>query len=206
HEIPMASDAFGDAGADVKPIIQPNGSDSAALDNVFEVLVRAGRSAPMAKSLLIPEAWAKSHTMKAEHRALYAYCNAVMEPWDGPAALAMFDGRWAVAGLDRNGLRPLRYARTEDGLLAVGSETGMCPLDDRKIIGRGRIGAGQMVAIDTLKGELFHHEDLVDELAKAHPYRAWLDNVINLDEKLEGPETILFNDRHELLQRQTAAG
>ena len=121
HEIRMASDAFGDADSDVKPIIQPGGSDSAALDNVFEVLVRAGRAAPMAKSLLIPEAWAKSRTMKPAHRALYAYCNAVMEPWDGPAALAMFDGRWAVAGLDRNGLRPLRYALTEDGLLVVGS-------------------------------------------------------------------------------------
>ncbi|MBK6702830.1 MAG: hypothetical protein IPG56_02965 [Caulobacteraceae bacterium] len=157
---------------------------------MFELLVRAGRTAPMAKSLLIPEAWAKSRTMKAEHKALYAYCNAVMEPWDGPAALAMFDGRWAVAGLDRNGLRPLRYARTEDGLLAVGSEAGMCPLDDRKIIERGRIGAGQMVAIDTHAGEIFYHDALVDELAKAHPYRAWLDNVIDLDKKLEGPETI----------------
>ena len=206
HEIPMASDTFGDDEEFVKPIIQPGGSDSAALDNVFELLVRAGRTAPMAKSLLIPEAWAKSRTMKAEHKALYAYCSAVMEPWDGPAALAMFDGRWAVAGLDRNGLRPLRYARTEDGLLAVGSETGMCPLDDRKIIERGRIGAGQMVAIDTHAGRLYRHEDLVDELAKAHPYRAWLDNVIDLDKKLEGAETILFADRRELLQRQTAAG
>jgi glutamate synthase (NADPH/NADH) large chain len=110
----------------------------------------------MAKALLIPEACVR--TMKPEHGAL-AYCNAVMEPWDGPAALAIFDGRWAVAGLDRNGLRPLRYARTEDGLLAVGSETGMCPLDDRKIIERGRIGAGQMVAIDTHEGRLYHHED-----------------------------------------------
>jgi len=206
HEIPMASDAFGDADADVKPIIQPGGSDSAALDNVFEVLVRAGRAAPMAKSLLVPEAWAKSRTMKPEHRALYAYCNAVMEPWDGPAALAMFDGRWAVAGLDRNGLRPLRYARTEDGLLAVGSETGMCPLDDRKIIERGRIGAGQMIGVDTLEGRLYHHEELVDALAAQHPYRDWLDNVIDLDKKLEGSEPQLFADRAELLQRQTAAG
>ncbi len=192
HEIPMASDAFGDSDADVKPIIQPGGSNSAALDNVFEVLVRAGRAAPMAKSLLIPEAWAKSRTMKPEHRALYAYCNAVMEPWDGPSALAMFDGRWAVAGLDRNGLRPLRYARTEDGLLAVGSETGMCPLDDRKIIERGRIGAGQMVGVDTLEGRLYHHEELVDALAAQHPYREWLDNVIDLDKKLEGPEPQLL--------------
>ncbi len=206
HEIRMASDAFGSADDDVKPIIQPGGSDSAALDNVFEVLVRAGRAAPMAKSLLIPEAWAKSRTMKNEHRALYAYCNAVMEPWDGPAGLAMFDGRWAVAGLDRNGLRPLRYALTQDGLLAVGSETGMCPLDDRVILERGRIGAGQMVAVDTQEGRLYHHEELVDALAAQHPYGDWLENVVELDKKLEGAEPRLFADRAELLRRQAAAG
>ncbi|MGH6951175.1 MAG: glutamate synthase large subunit, partial [Vitreimonas sp.] len=206
HEIRMASEAFGDADSDVKPIIQPGGSDSAALDNVLEVLVRAGRAAPMAKSLLIPEAWAKSRTMKPEHRALYAYCNAVMEPWDGPAALAMFDGRWAVAGLDRNGLRPLRYALTEDGLLAVGSETGMCPLDDRVILERGRIGAGQMVAVDTHEGRLYRHEELVDALAAQHPYEAWLESIVDLDGKLEGSEPRLFADRDELLRRQAAAG
>jgi len=206
HEVRMASEAFGDADSDVKPIVQPGGSDSAALDNVFEVLVRAGRAAPMAKSLLIPEAWAKSRTMKDSHRALYAYCNAVMEPWDGPAALAMFDGRWAVAGLDRSGLRPLRYALTQDGLLAVGSETGMCPLDDRVITERGRIGAGEMVTVDTHEGRLYHHEELVDRLASLHPYGEWLTNVIDLDKKLEGPEARLFNDRSELLRRQMAAG
>jgi glutamate synthase (NADPH/NADH) large chain len=206
HEIRMASSAFGDAGDDVKPIIQPEGSDSAALDNVFEVLVRAGRAAPMAKSLLIPEAWAKSRTMKPEHRALYAYCNAVMEPWDGPAALAMFDGRWAVAGLDRNGLRPFRYARTGDGLLAVGSESGMCPLDDRVIIERGRIGAGQVVAVDTQEGRLYHHEELVDALAAQHPYGVWLENVIDLDKALLGPEPRLYPERGELLRRQAGAG
>jgi glutamate synthase (NADPH) large chain len=206
HEVRMASEAFGDADADVKPIVQPSGSDSAALDNVFEVLVRAGRAAPMAKSLLIPEAWAKSTTMKPAHRALYAHCNAVMEPWDGPAALAMFDGRWAVAGLDRNGLRPLRYALTEDGLLAVGSETGMCPLDDRRILERGRIGAGQMVAVDTHEGRLYHHGELVDALAAQHPYGEWLESIIDLDRKLEGGEPRLFEDRAELLRRQAAAG
>jgi glutamate synthase (NADPH/NADH) large chain len=206
HEIRMASEAFGPNDEDVKPVVQPGGSDSAALDNVFEVLVRAGRSAPMAKSLLVPEAWAKAATMAPAHRALYAYCNAVMEPWDGPAALAMFDGRWAVAGLDRNGLRPLRYARTEDGLLAVGSETGMCPLDDRVVIERGRIGAGQMVAVDTEAGRLYHHSELVDALAGQHPYEAWLSNIIDLDKQLAGSEPRLFANRADLLRRQAAAG
>jgi len=206
HEIPMASEAFQGAQDDVKPIIQPGGSDSAALDNVLEVLVRAGRSAPMAKSLLIPEAWAKSQTMRAEHKALYAYCNAVMEPWDGPAALAIFDGRWAVAGLDRNGLRPLRYVRTGDGLLAVGSESGMYPLEGRKVVERGRLGAGQMIAVDTQRGQLLHHHELVDELANAHPYTEWLKNIIDLDKELMGPEPRLYRDPSDFLQRQAAAG
>lgn len=206
HEIRMASDAFGEADRDVKPIIQPGGSDSAALDNVFEVLVRAGRSAPMAKALLIPEAWAKSQTMKPAHKALYAYCNAVMEPWDGPAALAMFDGRWAVAGMDRNGLRPMRYALTAEGLLVVGSETGMCPLTNQAVIERGRVGAGQMIVVDTEGQRLYRHEEIVDLLSAQHPYQDWLDNVVELDKRLAGQEPRLYESRAALLQRQYAAG
>jgi glutamate synthase (NADPH/NADH) large chain len=117
HEIRMAADAFGELGDDVKPVIQPGGSDSSSLDNTFEVLVRAGRDAPMAKTLLIPEAWqARSEeVIKPEHKALYAYCNAVMEPWDGPAAVCATDGRWVIAAKDRSGLRPLRVTYTDDG-------------------------------------------------------------------------------------------
>ncbi len=206
HEIRMTSHAFGAADLDVKPVIQPGASDSAALDNVFEVLVRAGRSAPMAKSLLIPEAWAKSKTMRPSHRALYAYCNAVMEPWDGPAALAMFDGRWVAAGMDRNGLRPLRYALTDDGLLVAGSETGMICLDDSRVLERGRLGAGEMIAVDILEGKLLRHGALIDELAAQHPYGAWLENVIDLDAKLMGPEPRLFVNAQDLLRQQGAAG
>ncbi|MET0182734.1 MAG: glutamate synthase large subunit [Caulobacterales bacterium] len=207
HEIRMASDAFGAADAgDVKPIIQPGHSDSSALDNVFEVLVRAGRSAPMAKALLVPEAWAKSTTISKKHRALYQYCNSVMEPWDGPAALAMFDGRWAVVGLDRNGLRPIRYALTADGILVAGSETGVVQLDDRRVIERGRIGGGKMIAVDTHEGKLYRHDDIVDILADAHPYEQWLDNLIDMDAVLKGPEPRLFETRADLLRRQFAAG
>ena len=116
HEIKMASSAFSDRAEDVKPVIQKGSSDSAALDAVFELLVRAGRSAPMAKTLLVPEAYSKrGDLMPPEWRSLYEYCNAVMEPWDGPAALAAYDGRWVMAGLDRNGLRPLRYAEDHCG-------------------------------------------------------------------------------------------
>ncbi|HWA22762.1 MAG TPA: glutamate synthase large subunit, partial [Caulobacterales bacterium] len=206
HEIRMASDAFGAAQEDAKPIIQPGGSDSAALDNVFEVLVRAGRTAPMAKTLLVPEAWAKSATIKSAHRALYAYSNAVMEPWDGPAALAMLDGRWAVAGMDRNGLRPLRYALTHDNLLVVGSETGMCALDDDRVIRRGRVGAGRMIAVDTAEGRFYDHEEIVDQLAASHPYESWLEHVVELDSHIKGAEPRLYPGRAELLRRQYAAG
>jgi glutamate synthase (NADPH/NADH) large chain len=206
HEIRMTSEAFGAADGDVKPIIQPGGSDSAALDNVFEVLVRAGRSAPMAKALLVPEAWAKSTTMPSSHRALYSYCNSVMEPWDGPAALAMFDGRWAVAGMDRNGLRPMRYALTTDGLLVTGSEAGMCALPDSRVARRGRVGAGKMIAVDTVKGLFFDETQIVDKLAAKHPYEKWLENVIELESRINGDEPRLFGTRAELLQRQTAAG
>jgi glutamate synthase (NADPH/NADH) large chain len=206
HEIRMASEAFGAAQDDVKPIIQPGGSDSAALDNVFEVLVRAGRSAPMAKTLLMPEAWAKSKTIPGHIRALYGYSNAVMEPWDGPAALAMFDGRWAVAGMDRNGLRPMRYALTRDGLLVVGSETGMVALDDEVVARRGRLGAGKMIAVDTEAGKFYDDKAILEHLSRKHPYEEWLGNVVDLERELQGAEPRLFPDRAELLRRQAAAG
>lgn len=113
HEIRMASATFGDMAGDIKPIIASGASDSAALDAVFEVLVRAGRNAPMAKTMLVPESWSKqAEELPQAWRDMYSYCNSVMEPWDGPAALAMTDGRWVCGGLDRNGLRPMRYVVT----------------------------------------------------------------------------------------------
>ncbi|MDH3263757.1 MAG: glutamate synthase large subunit, partial [Paracoccaceae bacterium] len=130
HEIRMASNAFGELAGDIKPIVPQGTSDSGALDAVFEVLVRAGRNAPMAKTMLVPEAWSKQAVeLPKPWIDMYAYCNAVMEPWDGPAALAMTDGRWVCAGLDRNGLRPMRYVVTGDGMLIAGSEAGMVPVD-----------------------------------------------------------------------------
>jgi glutamate synthase (NADPH) large chain len=207
HEIRMASEAFGDRGDDVKPVVQPGGSDSAALDNTYEVLVRAGRSAPMAKALLVPEAITRNDDlMPRPHQALYAYCNSVMEPWDGPAALAMFDGRWAVAGLDRNGLRPMRYALTTDGILVVGSEAGMCPLEDQRIVRKGRVSAGKMIAVDLQQGKLYDEREILDHLAGKHPYESWLDNIIELEPKIgPGPEERLYS-RADLTRRQVAAG
>ncbi|MDR3526205.1 MAG: glutamate synthase central domain-containing protein, partial [Rhizomicrobium sp.] len=207
HEVKMASDLFGAAGEDIKPIIQPGGSDSAALDSVFEVLVRAGRAAPLAKTILVPEAWNKqASTMPESHRAMYAYANAVMEPWDGPAALAATDGRWVIAGMDRNGLRPLRYALTDDGLLVVGSETGMNTLDDAHVTRKGRVGPGQMVALDLDEGIFYEDRKIKDTLASQYPYEDWIKRVVDLESIIgPGDEPLLF-DKETRRLRQAAAG
>ena len=207
HEFKMASDLFGAEGEDIKPIIQPGGSDSSDLDAVFEVLVRAGRTAPLAKTLLVPEAWSKkASTMPDSHRAMYAYANAVMEPWDGPAALAATDGRWVIAGMDRNGLRPQRYALTKDGLLFVGSETGMVVLDDSKVTRKGRVGPGQLLAVDLEEGRFYEDREIKNRLANEYPYEEWTKNIVDLQEIIgPGAEPRLF-DRESLRRRQVAAG
>ncbi len=207
HEIRMASEAFGEHGEDIKPIIQLGSSDSAALDMVCEVLVRAGRTLPMTKTLLIPKAWSKRATRMPEaHRAMYAYSNSVMEPWDGPAAIAATDGHWVVAGMDRNGLRPMRYSVTETGLLLVGSETGMVPLEEDHITEKGRLGPGQMIGIDLKAGEFYHDHEIKDLLAASQPFEDWVQNITALDEEIHpGDEPRLF-DRNELRKRQLAAG
>jgi len=189
HEIRMAAEAFGDFGDDIKPVIQPGGSDSAALDNTFEVLVRAGRDAPMAKALLIPEAWsAVDEVMHPAHQALYQYCNAVMEPWDGPAAVCATDGRWVVAGKDRNGLRPLRVAYTDDGLLIMGSEAGMTGVAESRITRKTHISPGRMIAVDLLEGRLYDEDEIIDVLAARHPYTRWLGNTVDLERTIRpGP-------------------
>ncbi|HRJ00072.1 MAG TPA: glutamate synthase large subunit [Hyphomonas sp.] len=207
HEIRMVSETYGEHVDDVKPVIPDGTSDSGALDAVWELLCKSGRPAPMAKAMLIPEAWSKRESvMPTAHRALYDYCNSVMEPWDGPAGIAAYDGRWAVAGLDRNGLRPLRYALTADGILAVGSETGMCPLGSHEITKRGSIPAGGMIAADLQTGKFYDHKEIVDFLAAQAPYEEWLQAVVELEPEIgPGPEPVLFN-REELLRRKTAAG
>jgi glutamate synthase (NADPH/NADH) large chain len=204
HEIRMAAQAFGEHGEDVKPVIQPSGSDSAALDNTFEVLVRAGRPAPMVKCLLIPEA--AGTTQKPSHQALYAYCNAVMEPWDGPAAVCATDGRWVVAGKDRNGLRPLRVAYTDDGLLIMGSEAGMTGVAESRITAKAHISPGRMLAVDLVEGRLYGEEEIIDSLAEAHPYTEWLGNIVDLEERIVPGDENRRYDREELTRRQVAAG
>jgi glutamate synthase (NADPH) large chain len=207
HEIRMASATFGDMADDIKPVIAGGSSDSAALDAVFEMLVRAGRSAPMAKTMLVPESWSKQAIELPEAwRDMYSYCNSVMEPWDGPAALAMTDGRWVCAGLDRNGLRPMRYVVTGDGLLIAGSEAGMVPIDESNVLEKGALGPGQILAVDMKEGKLFHDTEIKDRLAAAQPFGEWVGKINNADEVLAGVTEKPMFTGEELRKRQIAAG
>ncbi|MEE3316598.1 MAG: glutamate synthase large subunit, partial [Pseudomonadota bacterium] len=207
HEIRMASTTFGDMAEDIKPIVPQGSSDSAALDAVFEVLVRAGRNAPMAKTMLVPESWSKQAVeLPQSWRDMYSYVNSVMEPWDGPAALAMTDGRWVCAGLDRNGLRPMRYVVTGNGLLIAGSEAGMVPVDESTVREKGALGPGQMIAVDMAEGKLFHDVEIKDKLAESQPFGDWVGKINELDEELsQVSEKALFSG-NELRKRQIAAG
>ena len=181
HEPRMASRLFADRIDDIKPVIQPGSSDSAALDAVFEVFVRSGRELPTAHVLLIPDAWTGKAAMPQAHKDLYAYSASVMEPWDGPAALAAFGGRWVMAGMDRNGLRPLRYALTADGILVVGSETGMVRLDETSVVEKGRVGPGEMIAVELSEGRLYRDAELKDHLARRQPFGEWVRNITQID-------------------------
>ncbi|WP_457649387.1 glutamate synthase large subunit [Profundibacter sp.] len=207
HEIRMASSAFGELAEDIKPIISGGSSDSAALDSVFEVLVRAGRNAPMAKTMMVPESWSKRAVELPEPwRDMYSYCNSVMEPWDGPAALAMTDGRWVCAGLDRNGLRPMRYVVTGDGLLMAGSEAGMVPTDEATVVRKGALGPGQMIAVDMKEGKLFKDRELKDMLAASQPFGEWVGKIVDLEDTLDGISEAPIFTGSELRKRQIAAG
>lgn len=207
HEIRMASSAFGDMAEDIKPIVPAGSSDSAALDAVFEVMVRSGRSAPMTKTMLVPESWSKSTTdMPKAWADMYAYCNAVMEPWDGPAALAMTDGRWVCGGLDRNGLRPMRYVVTGDKLLIAGSEVGMVPVSEENVVEKGALGPGQMIAVDMWDGKLYHDSEIKDRLAGSQPFGEWIEKVVDLNDIMRDlPETATHKG-DDLRRRQIAAG
>ncbi|AUM75793.1 glutamate synthase large subunit [Paracoccus jeotgali] len=207
HEIRMASAAFGEMAEDVKPVVPSGSSDSAALDAVFELMVRSGRSAPMVKTILVPEAWSKATTdMSKAWADMYAYSNAVMEPWDGPAALAMTDGRWICGGLDRNGLRPMRYVVTGEGLLIAGSEVGMVPVNEATVREKGALGPGQMIAVDMAKGRLYHDREIKDLLAARHPFGEWVKKVVQPSPMMAALPEPATHSGEALRRRQIAAG
>ncbi len=206
HECRMASDAFGRHIEDLKPVVQSGSSDSAALDAVMELMVRGDRDLPMVKTMLIPEAWNQDSPMPQSWKSLYSYCNSVMEPWDGPAAICGYGGRWALAGLDRNGLRPMRYTITEDGLLFAGSETGMVKLDEAAIVEKGRLGPGEMLAVDLKEGRLYHDGELKDALAARRPWDAWVSGIVEADKAFQVGGEAPALDKQELRRRQYGYG
>ncbi len=209
HETRMDSPLFGDNIADLKPVIQGGSSDSAALDAAFELLCRSGRNAAMTKAMLIPESLTQNKLMADNHRDLISYCNCVMEPWDGPAAVAATDGRWVVAGLDRNGLRPMRFSITADGLLIVGSETGMVRVPESDIVRKGRLGPGGMIAVDLQEGKFYQDTEIKDLLAANAPYGDWVKHIEELADQstsdLTEPATLAVEDlrRRQLNYGQT---
>ena len=164
-------------GADLDkmwPIIPHGQSDTACLDNALELLIAGGYSLAHAMMLLIPEAWAGNAAMDAGRRAFYEYHAALMEPWDGPAAVAFTDGRQIGGTLDRNGLRPARYIVTDDGRVIMASESGVLPIAEEKIVRKHRLQPGRMLLIDLEQGRIIEDEEIKAELAAAQPYAEWL--------------------------------
>jgi glutamate synthase (ferredoxin) len=165
----------GDMAADaLAPVVSLSGSDSLSLDNVLELLYRGGRSLPHALMMLVPEPWEQLTDMPAELRAFYDFHAGLVEQWDGPAALGFSDGVRAGATLDRNGLRPLRWALTSDGLFVAGSEAGTVELDQSTVVEKGRLGPGQMILVDTERGIVLRNDELKAEVAATAPYAEWL--------------------------------
>ena len=170
----MSSSVLGDDLSKLWPISYEGQSDSACFDNALELLTMGGYSLPHAMMMLIPEAWAGNPLMDEERRDFYEYHAAMMEPWDGPAAITCTDGRQICATLDRNGLRPSRYLVTSDGYVLLASEMGVLDIPEEKIIHKWRLQPGKMLLIDLEKGKIISDEDLKRDLARLHPYREWL--------------------------------
>jgi glutamate synthase (NADPH/NADH) large chain/glutamate synthase (ferredoxin) len=174
REAELKSPLFGDAIKNLRPIIQPGGSDSSSLDNALELLVMGGRDILHAMLMLVPAAWQGDPSTPQEVKEFYEYHQTLNEPWDGPAALVFSDGRTIGACLDRNGLRPARYKITEDGLFTIGSEVGLVNIDDAKVIEKGRLGPGEIIAIDTIAGTLLKNDEIKAIYSKKQPYGTWL--------------------------------
>ena len=186
RESVLSSPALGDI-KELRPIIQPNMSDSASLDNVLEFLVMSGLSLPHAMAMLVPESFNEKNPISEELKAFYEYHSILMEPWDGPAALLFSDGRYAGGMLDRNGLRPARYLITRNDIMVVASEVGVMDFEPDDIKEKGRLQPGKILLIDTEKGEIYYDGELKKQLAEAKPYRTWLaNNRIELNELKSG--------------------
>ena len=186
RESVLSTPALGDI-RNIRPIIQPNMSDSASLDNVLEFFVMSGLSLPHAMAMLVPESFNDKNPISEDLKAFYEYHSILMEPWDGPAALLFSDGRFAGGMLDRNGLRPARYLITNNDIMVVASEAGVINFEASDIKEKGRLQPGKILLVDTQEGKIYYDGELKNQLAASHPYRQWLStNRIELDNLRSG--------------------
>ena len=202
----MKSDLLGDDLEKLWPLVGDGASDSATFDNALELLVAGGYSLAHAMMIMIPEAWDGHPLMDAERRAFYEYHAALMEPWDGPAAIAFTDGRQIGATLDRNGLRPARYVITDDDIVVLGSEVGVLPVPEERIVKKWRLQPGKMLLIDLEKQCIVDDDELKADLARAEPYQSWLDETQIHLEDLPPEVAAMPPDHATLLDRQQAFG
>ncbi len=202
----MKSPVLGEDLKKLYPISFEHQSDTATFDNAIELLTMAGYPLAHAAMMMIPEAWEQHEGMDERRRAFYEYHAAMMEPWDGPAAMAFTDGRQVCAALDRNGLRPARYCITDDDLVVMASESGVLPIPESKIVKKWRLQPGKMFLIDLEQGRIVDDEELKNQFANARPYRQWIENVrVKLDD-IAVPEGARPAFDASLLDRQQAFG
>jgi glutamate synthase (NADPH/NADH) large chain len=200
------SELFGNDISKLWPISYEGQSDTACFDNALEFLTQGGYPLAHAMMMLIPEAWAGNKLMSKERAAFYEYHAALMEPWDGPAAVAFTDGRQIGATLDRNGLRPARYIVTGDDRVIMASEAGVLPVPEENIVARWRLQPGRMLLIDTEKGRIVSDEEIKSDIATKHPYKQWLENTQLILEELKPVEPRALRKDVSLLDRQQAFG
>ncbi|GHU97326.1 glutamate synthase [Spirochaetia bacterium] len=224
REALLAHPVFGAACKDILPVIEPDRSDSASFDNILELLVLAGRSLPHALMMMIPESWNDQNPIPPELKAFYEYHACMMEPWDGPASMVFFDGRFVGGTLDRNGLRPSRYTVTKDDLIVMASETGVQDFKPEDVVFKGRLLPGKLLLVDTVEGRIIPDEEVKRQVTGARPYTDWVaKNVTTLDqskdpaytgETTSAPDTLFMErsfgytreDRERLLLPMAASG
>jgi glutamate synthase domain-containing protein 2/glutamate synthase domain-containing protein 1/glutamate synthase domain-containing protein 3 len=202
----LDSPLHGEKINDFYPVIVPGGSDSASLDNAVEFLYQSGRSLPHVMAMLIPEAWAGNPDMNEDKRAFYEYHASLMEPWDGPAAIAFTDGHVIGATLDRNGLRPGRYIVTKDDLVVLASEAGVLEVPAEDIRKKGRLQPGRMFLVDTVQKRIISDTEIKQQLAARQPYGKWLKEQQVVLEHLPEPSRTIASNPETLLRRQRAFG
>ncbi|HKV57283.1 MAG TPA: glutamate synthase central domain-containing protein, partial [Ktedonobacteraceae bacterium] len=202
----LFSPLWGGKLRDLLPVIQEDSSDSGQLDNVLELLTLSGRDLLHSMQMLIPPAWEQNAALDAEQRAWCEYHAGLTEPWDGPAALIFSDGAVVGAALDRNGLRPARYTLTSHGLLILASEAGVVPCEAHEVVEKGRLGPGEMIAVDLKYGVVLRNSEIKSALARRHPYKHWLTTHLERLQELPSSPVDTHVDAETLFQRQQLYG